>query len=1207
MESVIRDLRIAAQKCEFESIKMGTACVVTKSKTRQFMVEVQSDRNDMRTQSRSTARPILFCLALTTALFSLASGQETDKPPQDSINEQTIYIPYDKLREVFERDGRGVFLPYEKFQQLWNEARKNQPKIVDTSAPLGALITDIESTATLGKEVVNVEARIKIELLKEGWHRVPLRLNDAAIRSATIDEKEARVVSVDDGSYELLIAHDAQEAKTIELDLAYAKASTKTGGQSTVSFQSPQAPVNRWKIRTGQQDIDVQIEPMIASSRKSIDDLASDQTEGDEILAFVGAAPEVKILWTPKSEGASGLAALVSAQTQSRFQIDQGVARTSATVALDISRAEIDSVSVTVPADQKVVSVFDRNVKKWKVEQNETEQVVNIELFEPSRGRQSFSLELEKFVDEIDEATISVPQIKVNDVSRNSGMVLVNLSAGLRAEPENKSGLLQLDVAELADNLKKQKWEFAYRYASLPFSLSLNVKKIQPLINVQQWVEIALRPEIMNVELTSVYDIQLAGVFQVDLDIPESFEIREIRPLVQQGLTTIPVDTYYRDANDRRHVIVTLGKKAMGKIGLSVSLERQLDDANLLSPTGNSSEIDLSVPRSALEGVEFSKGSLIIYAPESLQVNTTQTKGLRNESFTDALAGQPSAIRIPGVRPILAFGFSHTEASLRLEAKRRRPQVTVEQVVVAAVQTGVVKYDARLFYNVQYSGVSELRLDVPTKLLGQLRNRSPNVLQKTMDPQPDDVPEGYTAWEITSDNEFFGDQQVRYTWEEKIVDLPLGESTTVSVDRLIPTNVDRAAGQIVFTKSETIDVRPNEDATGLRPIDPQTDLMQGVKVQNAAMAFEFVDDWSLELTATRFELQELKRTSISRALIRAVALRQNELSVQCLYQMRSVGQRLSVKMPARFDAATSFDDQPVRVNGQRVTPERGGKDLIYIPLTGQKSDVPFLLEIRYTIPGNHHQIDLPVFPDEPAVQKVFLCVYLPYERALLHKSGDWTDEAIDEHTISIAGLLNSRNSNSVVDRMFRRRSENVDEYLNWVKAGVSLDNSTDQKFEVDGRPYVFSALRPEPAPKGSLHLRTLNMTLLNVIACGAIALLGLFLVRARASTQIAGGLLILAAMFFVGVFFPLVTEHLFSEALLLTVAVVGLVWLVSDSGRWIREFQQRRRESRATMFTPTTLATDATSVPASESSTSETTAAEPEPPADPSADEGGAQ
>ena len=1137
----------------------------------------------MRMTDFSIAKAVTILLTLAWTVVGVAQEPGNGMDDPDSLNEQTIYVPYEKLREVFERDGRGVFLPYDKFQQLWNQARKNQPKEPDLSAPLGALITDIESTATLGKEIVNVDATVKIELLREGWHRVPLRLGNAAIRSAAIDNIEARVVSVESGQHELLVSHVGDEPKTIVLELSYAKALTKSGGQSAVAFQSPQAPVNRWLIRTGQKDIDVQIEPMIASSRKSEEDSdEADAGEGDQILAFVGAAPEVKIFWTPKAEGASGLSALVSAETQSRFHIDQGVARTSATVLLDISRAEISSVSVDVPLDQKVVSVFDRNVKKWEVEKGENSQSIKIDLFEPTLGRQNLAVELERFIEEIDDITISVPQVKANKVSRNSGVVLVSLSAGLRAEPDQKTGLLQMDIAELPGDLKKQQWEFAYRYASLPYQLALNVKKIQPLINVDQLVEALIRPEKLNVEISAIYDIQLAGVFQLDLEIPKDFEIRDIRPLSKKGFANVPVDTYYRDPDDDDRVLVMLGKKAIGKFGLQVSLERDLKDGNLLSPTDIASEISLSVPKAVIESVEFSKGNLIVYAPASLQVNANSTRGLRNESFVNARARHSSAINVSGIRPILAYSYSHAAASIELDAKRRRPQVTVEQVVVVSVQSGVVKHDARLFYEVLYSGVKSLRIDVPTALVESLRNRSTNILKQAIEPQPGDVPDGYTAWELTGDNEFFGKHQVRFTWDEKIADLPLGESADVEVDRLIPADVDRANGQIVLTKSETIDVRPKSGASGLRPIDPQTDLVQGVSIDNAAMAFEFVDDWSLELTATRFELQELKRTSVSRAVVRAVALRQNELSVQCLYQMRSVDQRISIQMPTGFDAATSFDDQPISVNGTRVTPERGGNNLIYVPLTGLNADEPFLLELRYTIPGNPDQIDLPLFVDEPAVQKVYLCVYLPFEQALLYKSGAWTDAAVDEHRTSIAGLLNSGSPSSTVARMFRRRTENVDQYLSWVKMGVNCEMSANQKFEVDGRPYVFSALRPDPAPGGSLKLRTINMNVLNAIVFGVIGVLGLLLVRAKLTTQLAGALLVIAVFVVVGIFFPLVTEHLFGEALLLTVAVVGLAWLSSNTMWWIRQVREARREHRATHQVPSNLAMAGATLPPSE-------------------------
>jgi len=39
------------------------------------------------------------------------------------IKQQTIYVPYEKPQDVFEREGRGVFLPFEQFECSWNGAK----------------------------------------------------------------------------------------------------------------------------------------------------------------------------------------------------------------------------------------------------------------------------------------------------------------------------------------------------------------------------------------------------------------------------------------------------------------------------------------------------------------------------------------------------------------------------------------------------------------------------------------------------------------------------------------------------------------------------------------------------------------------------------------------------------------------------------------------------------------------------------------------------------------------------------------------------------------------------------------------------------------------------------------------------------------------------------------------------------------------------
>ncbi len=112
---------------------------------------------------------------------SRSAKADADAKTDRSLREQEIYIPYEKLRGVFEKHGRGVFLPYEKFEELWKAAQDKTRPAAEARPPVGAVITEIENEAVVAKDVVQVTAHVKIDLLTEGWHEVPLRLADAAV------------------------------------------------------------------------------------------------------------------------------------------------------------------------------------------------------------------------------------------------------------------------------------------------------------------------------------------------------------------------------------------------------------------------------------------------------------------------------------------------------------------------------------------------------------------------------------------------------------------------------------------------------------------------------------------------------------------------------------------------------------------------------------------------------------------------------------------------------------------------------------------------------------------------------------------------------------------------------------------------------------------------------------------------------------------
>lgn len=1109
----------------------------------------------LRTRFGSTVLAFLACVSLlppvrgqepepAKAAEPAAADKDKEKAPPAPPREQTIYIPYAKLREVFEKEGRGVFVPYEKFQELWRAAREKQVVPKPDRPPVDALIAEAENEATVEKEVVRVSAKLKIELVAEGWVELPLRLSDAVILSAKIGDAPARIVAQANGGYKLLLENPDKKPRQIELALEYAKAFTKGPGRNSVSFEAPQAPVNRWRIRVPESGVKVNIEPLIAASEVPTGDKKDDKQDEKKpaetvLLAFVGAAPTVKIDWTPKAEGASGLEVLASVESQQEVIVDEGLVRTRAHLVYAISRAELNQLVLEVPADQKIVNLFDANIRQWSVEKGETVQKVTAQLFEPARDTQRVTIELEKFTGDAAKAALSVPAIKAVGAARQQGIVVVHVADSLRVDAAKRTGLMQLDPSELPKNLAG-KWELAFRYAALPFDLTLDVVKVKPRITVDELVETYFESESITASLLALYTIERAGVFELSLDVPAGYEVRQVRGLAAAGAAAAVIDSRHLEGENKTRLVVALSQKALGKVGLHVEMFKRLTDANLLTPTGKTSDVTVPLIRVVPDSVERTAGRLVVYAPESLRTTPNKTTGLRAISFSEAFEGLESTRgqRFPQLRPVLAFAFTKEAVDLSLTVERRKPQITVGQLLVARVDAGVVKFTATFNYDIRYSGVKSLRIDVPSALAPDVRNQTSSIPDKVITPPPPDVDEGYVAWQFTGEAELLGNVTIQLTWEKKLESLAIGKSVELSLPHLKPRDVARAWGQVVLVKAETIDVQAKGEPAGLRPIDPQHDLMPGSSVPDAALAFEFHDDWKLDVTATRYQLETVKRTSIERAVARMVVTRSKQVAVQALYRVRSARQRLAVELPEKVE----FDTEPLRINGTPISLERGDKNQYFVPLVGRNADEPFVLELRYTVEGDASHLELPHFPEDPAVQKVYACVYLPEEQALLGSHGPWTEEI----------YWSTRDFLRVTPHPKRTDAELVA----WVAENISCNTDLFQSFQTDGRQYVFSTLRPEPGPKGELSLTTFDEDWLHGLVFVVIPVLGLLLLARPSSNRLVGLGLLIALVVLAGVFLPTFARQALDGAFWLAVAIVLVMWFVKFLITW-RPFPRR--------------------------------------------------
>ena len=639
-------------------------------------------------------------------------------------------------------------------------------------------------------------------------------------------------------------------------------------------------------------------------------------------------------------------------------------------------------------------------------------------------------------------------------------------------------------------------------------------------------------------------------VTTIGLDIAKN--VFQVHGIDAAGASAVQVDGHRVEGEKKNRLVVDLARKAIGRVALAVQLRKELKEPDLLTPTGKTVNLLLPIPQVPPASVERASGRVLVYASESLLVNLAspaESSGLRAISSKEALEGMQS-LRGPGkaaVRAVQALAYTQGPTGVSLTVERRKPQVTMRQLLAVRVEDGLVKYQATFFYEILYSGVPSLRIDVPVEVAGLLRNNTPAIREKVLDPPPPDLPKGYTAWSFAGPTELTGEGKIELSWQNQIEKLDVGKPLTLKIPELRPHKADqgdRTWGQIVLAKAETIDLHETDDFQGLRPIDPQHDLMPGADVPGASAALEFHGPWSLSLVATRYDLKEVKQTSIDRAVLRMVVTRADKVTVQALYRLRSARQRLVVKLPA----GAEFDADP-RINAKPVQLEIGEAKQYYVPLVDSNPDQSFLLELRYTVPNFADRLEMPDFASEPAVQKVYLCVYLPKERALVNRTGPWTDE------------FDWRADDSLAWQPSNRQSD--DELLNWVRQGVA-----PSEFPTDGRLYVFSTLHPS----GPLRVVAWDRDWLRGTVVALLLLGGIVLVPARASVRMFCLALLVVVLVFLGIFWPVFAWQVMSGVFWAAVVLVLALWTVWYFGRTLpqcwRAWRDRPRESSATSNPP---------------------------------------
>jgi hypothetical protein len=1011
-------------------------------------------------------------------------------PATPTEQEHIIYLPFDKLHDVFEKQDSSIVLPYSKFLEMWNRIKQATP--ATEPLPVHGVISRAEYVGTVQGERVLLDVALDIEALTADWARIPVTFGEAAIGSAQSPDGTVLVRGVGEGQYELLVK--GQGKHQVKLGLVIAVQATTEG--RSITIQCPPVGVSNLELKIPEKDLAVQVTP------RRVLELKDDIPDTTRVVATLGSTNQFVVSWQPKSGGTDQAAGLASVTDTIAVDVGDGVVHTQAIFDYEILRGSLPELAVEVPSDQRVLDVQAPGMRDWQSTTVDQRQRITVRLHAPATEKVRLELHMETA---ITTEAFQVGHVRVVDASRETGILAVRGAEDVGLEFVEREAIARVDAADVPENVRKPQSTF-YKFFTPDHKLTVIASPLTPRITVDSRATIVLDKVRLTTRAEFRHVVARSGVFSLAYHLPNGLQVDDVRADAIERFEVTPADT-------GQTLTVYFAKKLLGETTVTVTASQSRD-----KPAGN---VTLPLPEPL--GVVREQGLVAVLAPESLEVKTDVAQLQAARAATPAeLESQEFKPDIPtGSTLAAAYSFVTRPVNIVQTITERPRRMAAAVSTVAHIKEDVVQVTTQLKYEIQFAGNDTFRIAVPGPISDRLQVQGDGIKERRKADQPDAG--GMVEWTIVLHSEALGEFALTAVYDQKITIPEAG--TQWELQPIQTLGVDRQTGEIAIQKDRALAIEATP--TGLEEIDPRELQQQSETVTPYLTYRYFQDPARLGLAITKHELQDVVKTVIRRAYIEAVVTKDGPITVRARYDLKSSErQRLAVRL--RDPRILGFT-----VAGQTVAPEKGpasangdpaDKTYLINVARATTSDEPFKVTMLFETPlkqetlGVVDTLDLPLprFDDSVKCQQVYVRVWVPKEYRLVGDPDGFTNHI----RVNLFDARNIERAPDQPDSWFPQDASSFD-------------------FQVGGTTYLYSSLEG-PTELSTGYWRISVMTL---IASLSLLLVGVLLIPFSVETKVGAAFVGAFGVLFAALFFPS-TAYSWLLAARLGIAGVIAAWLV---------------------------------------------------------------
>jgi len=364
-----------------------------------------------------------------------------------------------------------VVLPVEEYRTL--HARAYPVERDPEPPPVEATLTRVDYDLRIDGELASGRASLTVDVLKDGWVRVPVPLG-LLVREARLDGKPVSLVAGSGGKaggqLSALLSHSGRAV--LLLDIAMPVASVT--GEESIILPATASGVTRASVHLPRQGVDVRLTGGLLSEK-------SESATESNWIAYGRGNESLTFAWRRKTEDHRATLPLrMRGSLTQLLGLGEDSTSINAEVNVEVTQGAVRFLSIQIPDNVTVNQVLGAMVADWEVKANE----LSVKFLEPVEQNARFVVAAETRSPR--EGQIAIPLFRLLGVERETGGVAVEVLGAGEIKDLKSEGLDSADATDLGELVSNRQSPslVAFRFRAgdtkLTRSLSLEVARYTP-------------------------------------------------------------------------------------------------------------------------------------------------------------------------------------------------------------------------------------------------------------------------------------------------------------------------------------------------------------------------------------------------------------------------------------------------------------------------------------------------------------------------------------------------------------------------------------------------------------------------------------------------------------------------------------------------------------------------------------------------------